>query len=219
MTEPVKIIALKPLYYFIHRASLEKDLLSALSDKREYVEICKDLVDPIDQCQGFYLWGRYDKKGLWTNIYLGKAGFGKTAYLRSRIFKELTAERMSFWITRYPEKELLDAVPHLHPKMWITYSKHTRRAFLKAGTTHIAWVPTAHLSNEDVLRVEADLIEAMNPKANQVRPAPPPYLQADTRNIFEQFRTSIHEGRSERYELKPFKRKVEATVSQISSGL
>ena len=55
---------------------------------------------------------------------------------------------------------------------------------------------------KDILRVEADLIEAIHPIANTMRPAAPSILQADTRNIFEQFRTSIHLAHGSRYAVK-----------------
>ncbi len=201
--DQLKIISLKPLYDFIHKIALEKDPMSALSNKREYSNLCRALVGPIDRCQGFYLWGRYDRKGLWINIYLGKAGHGKIAYLKSRKLEELIDKRMCFWLSCYPEDKLLETGKHLHGEMWSKYAKNAKRAFLKAGSTHIAWTPTEHLNNRDVLRVEADLIEAMNPIANLMRPAPPSSLQADTRNIFEQFGTGVL--RRARHQIKAFK--------------
>jgi hypothetical protein len=202
MLKQAKIISLKPIYTYIVKIAKKTDLHAALSDKREYAEICKNLAQQIDPCQGFYLWGKYNKKRLWTNIYLGKAGYGKTAYLRSRILEELIDERMCFWRKCYSEDELMDAGQRLHHDMWSKYAKGAKRAFLKAGSTHIVWVPTEHLNNKDILRVEADLIEAMNPVANIVRPAPPAMLQADTRNIFEQLRICIHEARNSKFEIK-----------------
>ena len=53
-----------------------------------------------------------------------------------------------------------------------------------------------------ILWVEADLIEAIHPIANIMRPARPSILQADTRNIFEQFRTSIHLAHGSRHAVK-----------------
>ena len=194
MPNQIKIISLKPLYDFIKQIPESTTLLSVLRDKEDYGILCREIAKPVDQCQGFYLWGKYNRRGLWTNIYLGKAGFGKTAHLGNRILKELLSERMGLWRLMYSEKELLDAGQNLHQKMWGRYLKNAQRAFLKAGSTHIAWVPTKHLNNKEVLRVEADLIEAMNPVANMMRPAPPANLQADTRDIFEKMRFNIHEG-------------------------
>jgi hypothetical protein len=203
MPSKMRMISLKPIYEFIQKFPAERNLLSALSDKKDYGRLCKHLVTPIEQCQGFYLWGRYNKRGLWTNKYLGKAGFGKTAHLRSRILKELTRERMCFWRVKYSENDLKNAGQRLHPEMWSKYLYDVQRAFLKAGSTHITWVPTEHLSNDkDILRIEADLIEAMNPKANLIRPAPPAHLQTDTRDIFEQMRICIHEGRNTKFVVK-----------------
>jgi hypothetical protein len=199
MPDQKRMILLKTLYLYIRGIPKEKELLSVLSDKKEYVSKCKNLIGSIDRCKGFYLWGTYDKRGLWTNMYLGKASSGKIANLRSRILEELIDERMCFLKIRYSEKELKEAGRELHGEMWRKYEKHANRAFLKYGSTHIAWVSTGHLSNNVMLLVEADLIEAMNPKANLIRPKPPAYLQPDTRDIFEQFRASIHEGRNTKY--------------------
>lgn len=196
-----KLLLLKPVYDFIQNLALDEDPLSALSDKKEYTRLCRALVRPVDRCQGFYLWGCYDRKGLWTNIYLGKAGTGRTTCLRSRMLDEIIKERMCFWLSRYSEKKLLETGIQLHRDKWSQYSKNARRAFLKVGSTHIIWIPTEHLNDIDILRVEADLIEAMNPRANLVRPAPPSSLQADTRNIFEQFRFQIHEGRNTAFQV------------------
>ena len=56
---------------------------------RYYANECRKLTDIIAEARGVYLWGRYDKKGLWRNIYLGFAGEGKTACLRARFNEEL----------------------------------------------------------------------------------------------------------------------------------
>ena len=71
--------------------------------------------------------------------------------------------------------------------------------FEKVGATHIIWVPAPQIADDDIRRVEADLIEALNPTANQVRPAPPKKLQDDTTRIFEAFRRSIHEARRSKF--------------------
>jgi hypothetical protein len=60
---------------------------------------------------------------------------------------------------------------------WENVAQIFQRRSLKASSTQITWVPAPHLNNKDVLRVEADLIEAMNPEANQNRPAPKAHLQ------------------------------------------
>ncbi len=197
------IISLIGLYDFARECSGDATALAGNSTNgRHYARLCSDLVQLIDECQGFYLWGRYDKQKLWTNIYLGKAGFGRTAHLKNRILEELKDERVCLLRVAYSRDKLLEIRSRQHPGMWHSYEKHFKRALLKAGTTHITWVPTGHLSNDDVERIEADLIEAMNPTANIRRPAPPATLQEDTRDIFQRFRSCIHEGRSSKFEVK-----------------
>lgn len=195
------MISLESLYNFVREKS-HSDLLFVLTEKKEYAALCKDLVRPIERCQGFYLWGRYNKRGMWTNIYLGKAGLGKTANLRNRIFKELIGERLCFWRGAYSEEKLNETGQLLHREMWKKYSKNADRAFLKASCTHIAWVSIQHLDNSDVIRVEADLIEAMNPRANLMRPKPPDHLQSNTRGVFELLRACIHAARGTRFSIR-----------------
>jgi hypothetical protein len=152
---------------------------------------------PIDECQGFYLSGSYDKKGLWRNIYLEMAGFKKDKKnLRKRICEELKDERGCLWRHVRTEAEAMAIRERIHEGK---YGSTWLRAFRKSGATHIIWVPAPQIADDDIRRVEADLIEALNPTANQVRPAPPKKLQDDTTRIFEAFRRSIHEARRSKF--------------------
>ena len=72
----------------------------------------------------------------------------------------------------------------------------------KAGSTHIVWVAFTGLDNNIVKEVESDLIEALNPIANTMRPAPPHTLQKVSRKVFGCLRSAIHENREEKYALK-----------------
>lgn len=150
---------------------------------------------------GFYLWGRYEANGLWRNIYLGKAGFGKTAHLRARILEELKDERACIWAEFVSEKTLRVASRRNHPKMCPVYDKHMVRALRKTGTTHIAWVADPELSNSAVENIESDLIETLNPAANVSHPVPPVSLQQHTKQIIAEFRSLVHRYRSDRYRL------------------
>lgn len=166
---------------------------------RPYSTLCKQLTEKIPDSQGFYLWGKFERSGLWRNIYLGKAGFSKAAGLRKRILEELKDERCSIWADVFSKSQLLQLVPEVHanPSQWRKIRRQWERSLNKAGTTHIVWVKTPQLSNSDVKRIEADLIEALNPQANMRRPAPPSrVLQKDTAGIFRRFRTEIHRHRT-----------------------
>ena len=160
------------------------------------------LVQDIELSAGFYLWGRYEPSGLWRNIYLGKAGFGKTANLRSRIREELKDERCFLWRVVLSEKRILINGRGLYPIMWREYEKHWKRSLKKAMTTHINWVSVPDLGNRDVKRVESDLIEALNPSSNVQRVQPPQRLQKDTQKIFARLRCVIHSHRKSRYRLR-----------------
>jgi hypothetical protein len=160
----------------------------------------------VPKTQGVYLWGRYEKNNLWTNIYFGKAGFGKTASLQARILEELRDERIFAYldvdtstekIAERKAKLLAHCKEQANPRMWETYSKHMHRHFHKAGTTHIVWVSAPNIHNDEVREIESDLIESLNPRANIMRPAPPTTegMQANTKDVFYALRTQIHQSR------------------------
>jgi hypothetical protein len=146
--------------------------------------------------KGFYLWGNYDSRKFWQNIYLGKAGFGKTANLRSRILEELKDERCCFWRIKYSEDDLQKLRETYYSK---NYQKEWKRSLLKANTTHIVFVASPEINEGDVEIVESDLIESMNPIANIKRPVPPAFLNSDTAKIFHQLREQIHNERKNRF--------------------
>jgi hypothetical protein len=167
--------------------------------RRRYGLIAKHLCAEIAPAQGFYLWGWYEANGLWRNIYLGKAGFGKTAHLRARILEELKDERACIWRAFVSEKTLTKAGMLNHPTMWNKYQSHMARALKKTGTTHIAWVADPDLRNSDVRDIESDLIETLNPRANVSRPVPPVTLQEHTKEVIAEFRSLIHAHRNDRF--------------------
>ncbi|HVA16252.1 MAG TPA: hypothetical protein VMV59_00925 [Candidatus Dormibacteraeota bacterium] len=189
-------VCLSGLYDFVfkHRgddAALQINGTTQLG--REYCKICKRLTAPVPSAQGFYLWGQYNDKRFWTNIYLGKAGLGKSANLRSRLCEELKDERAFAWRAVYTSDELSKIRERMHgPK----YVANWERAAKKVLTTHIIWVSMNDKSNADVLRIEEDLIEALNPIANLRRTTPPPDLKKDATVVFDEFREQIHHGRS-----------------------
>jgi|HubBroStandDraft_6_1064221.scaffolds.fasta_scaffold00205_47 hypothetical protein len=176
---------------------------------KDYRKKCRDVLSASDvpNEQGFYLWGFYNRSGFWINVYCGKAGKGKTADLRDRLYKELTAENASIWREVNPDNaRVLSIGEQIHPTMWYKYKTHWERALNKAGSTHIFWVatPESELKPENVESVENDLIEAMNPTGNRQRRLPAARLQQDAGKIFGAFREMIHleNNRSSKFHLK-----------------
>jgi hypothetical protein len=156
----------------------------------------RELTKNVEAGRGFYLWGNYDSRGFWKNIYLGKAGYGKYAGLQKRITEELRDERCFLWIDVLSEKKILDKGAALFPAKWSQYSKEWQnRHFKKAGTSHIIWVATPAIDDSHVRNVEADLIETLNPIANVSRPTPPSELQEHTKEVIGHFRSQIHGNR------------------------
>jgi hypothetical protein len=163
---------------------------------RSYGKTVTQLTSSIADQQGFYLWGFYDDRCLWQNLYLGKAGFGKTANLRARIAEELRDERWFLWVNFLSPERFNELGLQYHPTMWArSYRRIVDRAMRKAGTTMIAWAATPDINGRQVLEVEADLIETLNPTANRARPVPPHELQRYTPEIVAAFRHFVHDHR------------------------
>jgi hypothetical protein len=137
---------------------------------------------------GIYLWGTYDGRGYWYSVYLGLAGLGGESYcLQSRLLEELADERSCLWRVCRTKKVILDSRED---------GRSARaRAMRKEGATHIFWVTTPKLQKEQVRGVESELIEAFNPRANIVRPAPPPHILKVATLIYSAFRELIHANR------------------------
>src|ERR1700690_4650184 len=112
------VISLRPIYAFVgkHRKQCDEhgvpfayhmrgsDLGGAYCSKCDHV-----LSEPheVPKQRGFYLWGFYNKKKFWVNVYLGKADLRKTAHLRDRLYKELTAERAFAWREFYEKEKVV----------------------------------------------------------------------------------------------------------------
>jgi hypothetical protein len=213
-SESTFFISLKPLYDFIqeHRA----DYLDALNLKKtlgkEYCEECGCLTGArkpekcenptgkIEEVQGIYVWGAFDSRKYWHSIYLGKAGLGKVKeLLRARITEELKDERFALWRHVFSETKLNEVGPLVNEggmEAWTRYiEKATRRQIRKAGTTHIIWAPTSKLDNHNVRRLEAELIEALNPTVNIQRPTPSNEVIDEATVVFSHFRRTIHDIR------------------------
>lgn len=188
------MISLRDIASFVQEHNEEDDALNPRTPLGgEFHRLCDSLASAIDDAPGFYLWGYYDKRKYWHSIYLGMAGFGKHARLRRRILDELKEEKCCFWLTvRNP-----DQLQAIREKIYRgKYGLQWKRAMEKEGATHIAWVPAPHLADQDIRPVEADLIEALDPRANVQRPIPQSSVQKEATRVFEQLRLAVHTGRA-----------------------
>jgi hypothetical protein len=196
------MVRLEPIYEFVRQYAQQHpndygayQINGKIKSGRDYLEKCDTALLEVPNEQGFYLWGFYNNSKFWINVYLGKAGKGKTAHLRDRLYKELTAERASLWReVNLNDAKLLSIGQKVHPTMWDKYKPHWERALHKAGSTHIFWVsaPKSELDPQNIEAVENDLIEAMNPTGNRQRRMPSATLQQDAGKIFGAFRAMIH---------------------------
>ncbi|OGX46680.1 MAG: hypothetical protein A2216_02950 [Omnitrophica WOR_2 bacterium RIFOXYA2_FULL_45_12] len=193
------ILSLHPLYEFLELDHDKAGLYGKSSKGRNYGKVVDEICRIIVATQGFYLWGRYERNGLWRNIYLGKAGFGRTAHLRARIKEELKDERACIWRAFVSVRTMEVAGERNYPRMWHQYKKHMHRALKKTGAAHIVWVTDPQLANSQVQNIESDLIETLSPSANMSRPVPPVTLQEHTKTIIGEFRKLIHAHRLERF--------------------
>jgi hypothetical protein len=191
------VLHLKSLYDFVrdHRKTGDDGLrLEGSAYGQEYSHLCKVITGNVDEVAGFYVWGRYDRKRYWHSIYLGKAGYKKDKKnLRKRILEELKDERAFVWRYIYDEAEVLAICRRIHDGRYTW-----KRPLLKAGATEIIWVPAPKLSDSEILMVEADLIEALSPSANLLRPIPVRHVQSHATTVFAQLREIIHKNRPEK---------------------
>lgn len=103
------VLSLRPIYQFVKKHDGFYANGRASSEARtHFYKLCRELTAELPDRPGFYLWGRYNQAAFWTSIYLGKAGFGKTACLRSRIEEELRDEKCCFWRIHVSEIYLLE---------------------------------------------------------------------------------------------------------------
>jgi hypothetical protein len=201
------VVHLEPLYDFVRefvarnpdpKKQMEGYRVDRSNDdSRNYCEKCKQVLadSNVPNEQGFYLWGFYNRSRFWINVYCGKAGRGKTAHLRDRLYKELTAENACVWREVNPDDaRVLSIGEHIHRTMWHDVKPKWERALHKAGSTHIFWVamPESELNLHNIEPVENDLIEAMNPTGNRQRRRPSATLQSEAGTIFKAFREMIH---------------------------
>ena len=199
-TNPVKsgIISLEKLYKM-----LEKEIaLECIDVKSNTGKLYRSITNEIGQTlpteRGFYLWGNFNKKKFWTNIYLGKSGEGKITSLKQRILEELRDERAFIIKHFHTEDEIKDKSSNVFLEMWHKqYHKHLPRNLKKYGTTHIVWETFDMTDNKIIEEVENDLIESINPISNIRRTTPPTHLNEETINILKEFRRNIHQERQD----------------------
>jgi hypothetical protein len=178
LKEPIKKVA--------NRYSYSDQCVAILDDNPNHDP--KHIGNPFLRKRGFYLWGFYNHRNFWVNVYLGMSEKGKkTSDLRARIMEELKDDRAFVWREFCPT----DKVMALDPK----YQTVVRRALRKAGSTHIFWVAEPHLAQDEFESIEYDLIEAMNPTGNRRRLTPSKRVQPEAGKILNIFREMIHEVR------------------------
>jgi len=133
------IIDLSKLHELIKRSEPYKVLDTKSKEGKEYKDLTNEIMNSVPEKPGFYLWGKFNDKKFWTNIYLGKAGFGKITSLYQRILEELRDERV-FLVGDVMTEELSNECRKIFPDMWDkSYNKVYQRSLKKHGTTHIVW--------------------------------------------------------------------------------
>ena len=118
------IISLEPLYTLLKREVALDCIDSKSITGKYYSKITGQICETIPYERGFYLWGNFNKKCFWTNIYLGKAGEGKITSLRQRIMEELRDEK-SFIIKHFHTKDEIDFKSEsVFSKRWTEYKSN-----------------------------------------------------------------------------------------------
>jgi hypothetical protein len=192
------IISLEKLYKMLETETA-LECINVKSDAGKlYRNLTKELTNTIPLERGFYLWGNFNKKKFWTNLYLGKSGEGKVTSLNQRILEELRDERAFIVKHFHTEDEIKNKSSEVFLEMWDKqYHKHLPRNLKKYGTTHIVWVTFNMTDNKIIEEVENDLIESINPISNIRRTTPPTHLNEETINILKEFRSNIHQERQD----------------------
>jgi hypothetical protein len=182
------LVDLKPIYEVVKAHSRFYDSRIRPSRNPDAFRLAvKTALEQVPEVQGIYLWGTYGRSRYWRSIYLGLAGFGKTACLHDRLLKELMAGKCFLWRVCRSMEHIRDARDN--------GQKGRMRALRMEGATHIIWVTTPWLGNDQLHDVESDLVEALNPTANKARPAPKSHVQKDATRIYNALRKVIHAHR------------------------
>lgn len=171
------MIFLAPLHELAHGDKCADAIHRNCTKGRIFGRMVRELCREISESQGFYAWGRFDKRNVWKNIYVGMSGTDAT--LRERIKWELNNERVLFWarVHRDPVCRGMEfygpggiAVRNeVSPAREKFLRSHFQRALRKKGATHIVWVGAPSVANENLRAVESELIKTLAPKANRQR--------------------------------------------------
>ncbi len=189
------IIDLSKLYELLNGIDNPYKILRAKTPEGvKYRDIVSSLMSGVSEKSGFYLWGHFNKKHFWTNIYLGKATLGKVSSLKYRIRDELGEER-AFLLQDKMTDELDKECRSIYPDKWDSYKKLYERALLKHKSNCIVWTEFESTNNVIIKEIENDLIESINPQSNIHRTTPPTNLRNETGKIVNEFRHQIHEHR------------------------
>jgi hypothetical protein len=118
--------------------------------------------------RGWYLWGRFNDIGWWETIYLGKSGNQKTSSLVTRLSDELMEESVALWAFVYGREVAAKQKSHIYKGK---YDKQTPRSLRKMYAQFIIWIAADNpISEEEVKRQEALLIDIYRPTHNATRP-------------------------------------------------
>lgn len=171
--------SLFPLFGFVAEHPELPPLLEK-SEKRKstpYRQAVIELLNTanIPQGGGWYVWGKFNDAGYWEPIYVGKASLGKTANLFVRLRDELQEENLAifatvygrYWASTAAKKMFKEHVKH-GGKDW---SDGIERSLRKTDAHFIIWTTAPKwMTNEDVVCVEAVLINIFRPGFNMKRP-------------------------------------------------
>lgn len=100
------LISLKNLYDFVYEEDKQgltgKGLDNGTDESKEYMKRVRELVADVEETRGVYLFGSYDFKGRWKNIYVGM-----TSNLKTRLYDQLNWARLIIWRTVLKEDQIL----------------------------------------------------------------------------------------------------------------
>jgi hypothetical protein len=131
----------------------------------EYATLLNSIVSQVPYFPGWYLWGRFNERGSWETVSLGKSGKKKTSSLHTRLYDVLREECIAFWSEVYGQEPMVLQ----HTKLYGGKYDPTR-SLRKSGSRVVIWVASEDaIAEEDVERQKQCLIKIYRPTQNVAR--------------------------------------------------
>lgn len=130
-----------------------------------YATLLNSIVSQVPYLSGWYLCGRFNERGSWETVSLGKSAKKKTSSLHTRLYDVLREECIAFWSEVYGQEPMVLQ----HTKLY--NGKYNPTGSLrKSGSQVVIWVVSEDaISEEDVERQKQLLMKIYRSTQNDER--------------------------------------------------